>query len=338
MARSTIQEKLSGKTPAKLAQILALVGAIAEFGRMNNAPLTPQEIDENSWRARYVAATASNSRARREGVSTAEAPDVMSAWDPEPLRQAGMEDLVDLISQSKGAPPHTWLPHVASEMFQAQMSCQGLMEWMAERTPHDIVQCIAALDQIFPLPAGGDSSGWGSGYSPGNAATITPLITHTARRQGPKSAPVVVVALRRANVGAYVETFLANLATWHLAPNLHLAVSRLRSAELGIDAGSMLKYVGSRRKNVRVMEVVWHFDKVKDTTARDLILTGMAQASVERFMIAAAEVGGEEMRRALISAIPYSSRKEYAEALKSEGLKEMADQIHIPVYADEPPF
>ncbi|MER6515462.1 hypothetical protein ABT246_01190 [Streptomyces sp. NPDC001553] len=338
MARSTIQEKLSGKTPAKLSQILALVGAIAEFGRINNTPLTPQEIDENSWRARYVAATGSTSRARHEGPSSAETADFGNTWDPEPLRQAGMTDLVDLISQSKGAPPHTWLPHVASEMFQAQMSCQGLMEWMAGRAPQDIVQCIAALDEIFPLPEGENNSGWGGAYSPGNAATIAPLIMYTARHQGPESAPVVAVALRRANIGAYVETFLAHLATWHLEPTLQATASRLRSAELGIDANNMLRYVGSRKKDVRAMEVVRYFDKANDAAARDLVLAGMAQASADRFMIAATEIESEEMRQVLISAIPFSNRNEYAEALESAGLKEMADQIRVPSYSDEPPF
>ncbi|MFE1957537.1 hypothetical protein [Streptomyces sp. NPDC059479] len=337
MARSTIQEKLSGKSPAKLTQVLALVAAIAEYGRKNGAPLTPQEIDENSWRAKYVAAMGKHGRMQHTGASEAESAETRRTWDPEPLRQAGMADLIDLISQSEGAPPATWLPHVAGEMVQAQMSCKGLMEWAAHGSAQDVVECAAALDQLFPLPGEGPPDPW-SNWSEGHGATVTLLLRYAARVHGATSAPVIVVGLRRAEAGNMVRPFLVNIACWHLAHNLEQAVKRLRSAELDTDAINMLKYVGAERLDTRVMEVVHYFNEQGSTKDRDAVLTGMTEESIKRFLIAIRESDSEEIRGTLVNAIPWSKRSDYVEALKGDGFLDLATQVAVPRYSDEPPF
>ncbi|MER5468923.1 hypothetical protein [Streptomyces sp. NPDC002685] len=345
MARSTIQEKLSGKSSAKLHQILSLVEAIAEYGRTNGAPLSQQEVDENSWRAKFIASNGKHVEAStRESASGQQEIDAPSKWNSEPLLRADMTDLVDLIAQSEGAPPHTWLPHVASEMRQAQMSCDSLMKWAAQGNPRNIVQCVSALDEIFPLPGPQTSSNpwevtaadpWGT-WSPGNAETVGALLRYAARSHGTSATPVIVVGLRRAKVGEYVQRFLTTIACWHLAPGIQEAVDNLKAAELTTDAMSILKYVGSNRQDTRVMEVVRHFDTGGQARERDAILGGMA-SDPKRFMIGIRGTLHEDMQEALISAVPLSKHSEYAEKLNAAGFEDLSLRFKGG-YTDEPPF
>lgn len=335
MARSTIQEKLTGKSQAKLHQILSLVAAIAEYGRINGTPLSPQEVDENSWRAKFVASSRRNSNT----ANTIDSQQVgnVRAWDSSPLRHAGMTDLLDLIARSDGAPIATWLPHVASEMFQAQMSCESLMKWAAQGAPREVVECIAALEEIFPLPEPSDNP-WAS-WSPGNSATVTLLLRFAARVHGAASSPVIVVGLRRSQVGRYVDDYLRGVATWHLAPALHKAVESLMSAELAADAKRMLTLVGSNRKEDRIMEVVRHFDDLGEVALRDFILQGMAKDE-KRFMAGIRGTHLEDMQGSLIAAIPHDKKSTYADLLDSSDFGELASQIRAEIssYSDEPPF
>ncbi|MFJ6646770.1 hypothetical protein ACIQPS_14090 [Streptomyces sp. NPDC091290] len=336
MARSTIQEKLTGKSQAKLHQILSLVAAIAEYGRVNGTPLSPQEIDENSWRAKFVASSGRNGNT----ATTVDAQQVGSlrAWDSSPLRHAGMTDLLDLIERSEGAPITSWLPHVASEMFQAQMSCESLMKWAAQGSPREAVECIAALDETFPRPEPTDSP-WGASWSPGNSATVMTLLRFAARAHGGISSPVIVVGLRRSEVGRYVEDYLRGVATWHLAPTLQKAVESLRSAELTADATRMLTLVGSKRREDRIMEVVRHFDELGEVELRDAILQGMAMDE-KRFMAGIRGTHHEEMQGSLIAAIPHDKKSEYADLLSSSDFEELASKVRAQTssYYDEPPF
>lgn len=336
MARSTIQDKLSGRSPAKLSQVLSLVAAIAEYGRLNGAPLTPQEVDENSWRAKYVATMGNHGHTQQAGAPEATPASSYRLWNPEPLWHAGMTDLVDLVSQSKGAPPVTWVPHVASEMVQAQMSCIGLMEWVANGSAKDVVDCAQALNQAFPLPSEGEPDGW-ENWSPGYGATTVYLLRYAARVHG-QNAPVIVVGLRRANLGNFVKTFLANIASWHLANNLDKAVRRLRSAELGADAKELLRCVGAERVDNRVIEVVHYFMDHEAPKDSELVLAGMAAGSPKRLLIALRDPRCDPFRQALLDAIPWSKRGDYVNALRGEGMNDIADEVVVPTYSDEPPF
>ncbi|MGW1089037.1 hypothetical protein ACWD4L_22655 [Streptomyces sp. NPDC002596] len=338
MARSTIQEKLSGKTPARLHQILALVAAIAEYGKQNGTPLAPQEIDKNTWRAKFVAASGKSSPVTASGGITIgpEAAGGSRIWDAAPLRNAGMTDLLDLISQSEGAPLAAWLPHVASEMHRSQMSCESLMKWAAGTSPQEIIACISALEEIFPLPEQKSNDPW-SGWSPENDATAGMLLRFTTRIQPLSNAPIIVVGLRRADLAKYVEQFLTGMACWHLAPSLRGAVKSLQSAELARDAEKILTYVGSERQQTRIIEIVSHFSEHNEVRERDTILKGMALDGV-RFMIGINEIENEEMHNVLISAIPWSKKSEYSVLLNEAGYKTLAGKIELPGYTDEPPF
>ncbi|MFD7857322.1 hypothetical protein ACFV6B_23965 [Streptomyces microflavus] len=339
MARSTIQEKLSGKSPAKLSQILAIVESIAEYGRINGTPLSPQEVEENSWRAKYVA-TMGNRGHAGSALSRNEPSTYDRVWNPQPLLAAGMTDLVDLVSQSQGAPMSTWVPHVATEMATAEMSCKNLMEWVAQGEIKDIIGCIKALDQAFPLPNQGPPEPWDN-WSTGYGATTEILLRYVARTHGRSSAPVVAVGLRRASLGYFVNTFLSNVASWHLAKNLAVAVQRLRSAELSKDAITLLRFVGSSRMDSRVLEVVHYFlDNNSDDDAKR-ILKGMGSESPERLVIALRDDKCDPMREDLIGSIPWNKHQEYGKHLRAEGFSDIADAFDPPFtggYSDEAPF
>jgi hypothetical protein len=334
MARSTIQEKLSGKSSPNLHQVLSLVTALAEYGQKHGTPLTPQEVDENSWRAKFVASQGKSNQtpeklAREFGGSG------LRVWNSEPLRHAGMTDLLDLIERSQEAPPATWLPHVASEMFHAHMSCEGLIKWAAEGSAQDVVQCIAGLDQIFPVPPPSEDP-WGSSWSPGNSATVRKLLLYAARFHGAQSSPVIIVGLRRSDCGEYVNDFLSNVACWHLPHDLHSAVNGLKSAELTRDSMQLLEYVGSRRLGDRIMEVVQYLDHHGLTVERNKVLEGMASHK-ERFMIGVRGTMHDEMQEDLIEAVPLSNRPEFAARLNAAGLEELAEKVLAP-RPDDPPF
>ncbi|MFI5803064.1 hypothetical protein [Streptomyces sp. NPDC051561] len=340
IARSTIQEKISGKTPAKLTQILAIIDAIAEYGRINGTPLAAQEVDENTWRAKYVSAMGNRGRTGRAPTPQDETATPQRIWDPKPLRATGMTDLVDLIAQSEGAPLVSWVPHVAAEMNKAGMSCESLMKWVSSGGVRDTIDCIQALDRIFPLPDPDKEPHFWDNNSSGYAAVTEYALIHTARIHGIISAPKIIAGLRRANVGQYVRAFLRFVACWHLPKNIDVAVKRLRAAELGNDAGIMLGYIGSDRREDRVVEVVHHFLQEKDDTDAATILKGMSEESPQRFTLALRDPKCATLSNALISGVPWNKGADYVAHLRDEGFGEIADKITVPGngYSDEPPF
>ncbi|BDM73329.1 hypothetical protein HEK616_68160 [Streptomyces nigrescens] len=216
------------------------------------------------------------------------------------------------------------------------MSCESLMKWAAQSNPQEIVQCVAALDEVFPLPEHNADGPWGN-WTPANDATIGALLRHTAMVHDVGNTPITVVGLRRANVKEYVESFLINMACWHRAPSLWSAVQSLRAAELTNDALSMLRHVGSKRQATRVLEVVAHFDARNGMQERNAILKGMASEE-KRFMIGISGLKSEEAQKALISEIPWPKRHHYFDLLNDAGYEELAKQIELPKYSDEPPF
>ncbi|MFB6561290.1 hypothetical protein ACFCYH_20835 [Streptomyces sp. NPDC056400] len=248
-----------------------------------------------------------------------------------------MTDLVDLINQSQGAPISTWLPHVVSEMFKAEMSCDDLMEWAAGESPQAIVQCVVELDTLFPKPDGPDDP-W-SKWAPGNHATVSSLLRNAARIHGAERSPIVVVGLRRAGVGSYVDEFLSTVACWFLAPRIRKAVVSLEAAQLHKDARSVLRAVGGERQITRVIEVVDYFTQHGELKYRDAILDIMAD-SRNRFMAGIESTSSGEVRDVLISRIPPGDKAEYADALSDAGYGELAEKVNrLPAfYNNKPPF
>ena len=86
MSRSTVQDKISGKSPPRLGQILALVRACADYANSIGAPLDVQDTDEQVWRERAQAALV-RTPASPAPVATTASPS--PKWDLEPLIRAG---------------------------------------------------------------------------------------------------------------------------------------------------------------------------------------------------------------------------------------------------------
>lgn len=332
LGASTIQEKLNEKSKIKLEQLLRIVELLSTYGELNGTPLTHKETDSNTWRARYVAASAQTIRA---STAIDADPSPKKHWDTQPLRLAGMMDLVDLIEQSRDAPVASWVGHVASEMFHSLMSIQGLMEWTAEGSPQEVLQCLQALNEIFPKPVPNDQDPWSS-YSAGNEQSCQSLLRFTARKQGVLSTPTIVVGLRRSGLDVYAADYLSQIARWHPAISIRQVAINLRSAELHKDAERMLIAVGEDRVDDRVLEVLRHFDKFSEEKDRDFILRGMARSGVDRFMIAIHGASRDEWYAALISAVPWSKHSEYAQVLRADGLEQLAAQLDRKY--EEPPF
>ncbi|MGW3322944.1 hypothetical protein [Streptomyces virginiae] len=342
MARSTIQAKLSGQSSLKLGQVLCLVEALAEHARLIGSPLSPQEIDQGVWRERVVADQKRLSRAEVPiSPSAPGRPDPQDRWPLSALHQAGMLDVAEIVVQSKGTQTATWLPRVAGEMLQAQMSCKGFMKTAAYDQPLDVVKTVAALHREFPRPES-DPNSWGGGWSPENSETVLALLSYAARVHGAKSAPVIVVGLRRAGAGEYVGDFLKWLACWHLAAAIEGAVVHLRAAELARDALGLLQCVGADRRMDRTFEVAAHFDEIGVTRDRDAVLQAMA-CDRNRLVSALRSIVGleseKEMRDVLMAQAAIMGDPTFRDTLKSEGFGDLAHLIpETNGYPDEPPF
>jgi hypothetical protein len=281
MARSTIQEKISGRSRATASQVFSLVEALAEHARLHQIKLSPQEIDQAVWQSRVTKSASTKNRVPRPTNDAKSSDSLSRSWDISPLRYAGMTDLVEMVESSEGAPLASWLPHIVSEMHKARMSCSVLLEQAAKESPHDIVQTLAELERIFPLPVKNPHDPW-SGYSASNEASAQLLLRFAARHQGVAKTPVIVVAMRRSGVGNYVDYYLSYAACWHLAPRLEVIVDRLRSAKLEDDARTLLRCVGSDRVEHRVVEVVEHFHKKGATSALSRPSAGSKRSKIRK--------------------------------------------------------
>ncbi|MFJ6633341.1 hypothetical protein ACIQMR_18410 [Streptomyces sp. NPDC091376] len=340
MARSTIQEKIAGRSPVNLLQVLSIVEALAEHARLNGIPLPPQEIDPGVWRER-VATVLAISRGAGAIAGFGE----MSAgweidWNVEPLQQAHMFDLVKVINESKSVEVANWLPKVIGEMMQAEMSFVGFLESAAQDSPQGVVRTVAAFHAEFssyePDAWEGQRDPW---YVSEKDRTIGPLLTHAARRHGASASPAIVAGLRRAGVGTYVDDFLASVGRWHLSKNIEAAVNHLRSAALGKDADRLLGLVGEKRTSDRLLEVFRHFERLGNGDDIKL-LRGVGAAESYRIgevfkAFKAAEVP-EDVLVHIARGVPYGRHAEFAQRLQSSGHEGIA-QLILRV-KDEPPF
>ncbi|WP_307170764.1 hypothetical protein [Streptomyces sp. B3I7] len=149
---------------------------------------------------------------------------------------------------------------------------------------------------------------------------------------------MIVVGFRRAGLGNFVGTFLVNIASWHFAKNLVVAVRRLRAAELGADAEALLRSVGSKRLDSRVIEVVHYLFDNEATKDGEIVLTGMAAGSPKRLIIALRDPRCALFKNVLLDAIPWNRRADYVNALQAGGMNDIAAEVSAPAYSDEPPF
>ncbi|WP_251093110.1 hypothetical protein [Streptomyces sp. Caat 7-52] len=338
MARSTIQEKLAGKGSMNLPQILAIVDALADYAQMNDAPLPRHEVDRETWQDRVAAASKEsfvilNKRADKGATAAAQSIE----WNIEPLRQAQMDDLVDMIQDYRSKPVGDWLPRVLRVMTQAEMSITDFLKKAAEDSPQGVVNTVVELHKEFPYQV--DDDPWGNGRSMQNVETVGRLIYFSAMRHGDSAAPAIVVGLRRSYLGVYVEEFLTRVATWFLPPSIEDAVDQLRAAALQRDVEPVLKAI-SQRNYDRIYEVVDHFSTKQRTKDLNTIFEGIGsrKSSALRMII-----NDFQRRNApdgvmweIARGVAYSDYEEYIERFAQWGNHEFADLLHKA--SEEPPF
>ncbi|MFD7592269.1 hypothetical protein ACFV6D_04450 [Kitasatospora sp. NPDC059812] len=341
MARSTVQDKISGKSPATASQVLSIVEALAEYARSTGFPLAPNEYDTKAWRDRAT----ENQETRLP--KSAEAPPKgstdkthQSALDLAPFRHAGMDDIVLLIKETPSIEAFKWLPHVIESMRQVQMDTSELLQQIAKDAPENLIRNISALHEKFP-PEEPDPSPWSTGEVRIDQS-INKLLVHSARQHSPTHIAPIIVGLRRAHMGAYAPYFIKWTATWHLPKTLRDAANRLRSASLAVDARLLYKLVGKHRSENHVYDVVRLLDALKESDDRNTILKGAAETGPVRMATIARQAEDEspEIREAIlaamISGIPYGMHEKYAEHFDRIDLKELSNLAHAA--NDEPPF
>jgi hypothetical protein len=88
MARSTIQDKLSGKSLPDLAQVLSIVEALSEYASSIGAPLGPEETGIQTWRDRFARQNTTKAQAPLSERTVDSSPDVSEQlpWNLDPLR------------------------------------------------------------------------------------------------------------------------------------------------------------------------------------------------------------------------------------------------------------
>jgi hypothetical protein len=338
MARSTIQDKLSGRSPLNLTQTLSIVEALGEYARVNGAPLPQQELTHGYWRELVTSATGKK-RSIGTSIETSDSQDTLDIrWNLDPLRQAEMHDLVQIVESSQDEAISSWLPKVLREMMRAEMSVTGFIKTATEDTPQGIVQTISALADEFPnADTAWDSQPWAKEE---HKKTVGSLIGHTARRHGNVSSPAIIAGLRRANNGDLVNLYLIDLGTWLLPATIDRVVKHLRMAALNGDANRLLTAVGRKRKADRLFEVVKHFEEEGNLPDRNRVLRSVGTEDSLRMQAVARHFGqvaaSEEILRELARGIDYGKHEDFAQSCALAGLEDFAHIIRE--VADEPPF
>jgi hypothetical protein len=152
MSRSTVQDKLSGKNPPRLWQILVLVQACADYANSIGAPLPTEDTDEQVWREWSQAALVRIPFPAPADVTASPLPppgDVAASpsprWNLDPLIRAGLDDMVDLVQASEREPMADWLPTLAEALREAGMSNEQFLLAASKERPQDIVLTLLAL-------------------------------------------------------------------------------------------------------------------------------------------------------------------------------------------------
>ncbi|MER6132626.1 hypothetical protein [Streptomyces sp. NPDC001815] len=339
MSRSTIQDKISGRSSANLVQALSIVEALAEHARLNGVPLPPQETDQGVWRERIAAPLRQVARKPTAEETSPRNQPQKNPWNIEPLMHAQMYDLIEIVKSSQNSPTDTWLPSVIAPMLTAKMSVSSFMERAAQDDPQTIVRTVVALHEKFPPP---EDDPWGAmPWTVTNSnMTVGALLTHAAKHHGATFTPALIVGMRRAEIGELVETYLTAVANSQSATGINRATTLLRAASLDGDAVSLLRFVGSKRRTDEAVKIVNHFYASGNVQDSHLILNGMGGGSPYTFRAAILRLKGhtleEEFKTEVLRGIPYKKHELYAKAMADAGDPETARLAQEA--ADIPPF
>jgi len=327
MTRSTVQDKISGKSPPRLAQILALVQACADYANSIGAPLPPEDTDERVWRDRIHAMSV---RTPPPSPAPTEAPPRPSArWDLDPLIRAGMYDMVDVVQANEHQPMASWLPTLIHALGSAGMSNEQFLTAASRESPPETVATIIALAASHETRA------------------VERLVHLSAVNQPADHIPAIIVLLRRQRfpdpaVGVQLADLLINMLTgkqYGGLSNIGLdhyvsIVSALRSATMERDATRVLEGIGAHGRAKLVLELAASFPD-KTYGDRETVLSSVAKGSDYHLKSLLEElrtttIKGIDPKNTLdriIFGIPYDKSQAIASYLQSEGMNEEAQRV-----------
>jgi hypothetical protein len=336
MSRSTIQDKISGKSPLRLGQVLALVQACADYANFTGVTLAPEDTDQRIWNDRFHAISA---RTPPPSPAPPEAPANPSArWSLEPLALAGMHDMVDLVQANEHEPMASWLPTLIQELGSAGMSNEQFLRAASRESPPQVVASILALAASHATKAVERLIFLGSVSQP--ADHIPAIVALLRRRGGPE-------------VGAGLADMLIDSLTrprpWHdklsdIGRRRYVAiVTALRGATMEKDAIRVLEGIGAREHANLILEVAASFpDRIYGD--RETVLGSVAKGSEYHLKSVFSElrktaiegINPENTLDRIIFGIPMGQNRGIASFLKAEGMNEEAQRVLD--LEDEPPF
>lgn len=339
MARSTIQEKLAGRSSLTFPQVMSIVEALAEHARLNGIPLPSPEIDRETWRDRVTTSLRKGYVARNPAPPRTKSSDSQE-WDTTPLEQAHMIDLVNLVEEAKWSPVSTWLPRVLREMMEAEMSIEGYLKRAAQESPIEVIATAKALEEEFPYLLDTDDP-WGSGrVNEENKATVSRLLWRAVGRHGLRSTPAITVGLRRSGLGHHVDEYLATVGVSFRPTSIVSITKHLHSATLKNDTERLLKAIGRHRLTTTVPAVVKQLQVEGMLEEANLVLRAVGESNVFRITSVASELikssAPDDVLREVARGVPPGKHDEYAEHL-AESLSGTLPQMILEA-RDEPPF
>jgi hypothetical protein len=334
MSRSTLQDKISGKNPPRLGQVLAIVRACADYAESIAAPLTPLDADEQVWRERVEDASARSSPP--PPAVTVDVTAIQSTrWDLDPLRRAGMRDMVDLVLVSEGQPMATWFHPLIEALDIAGMSSEQFLKAASTEQPADLVESLITL------------------ASYGHEEALYRLMVLCARNQPPESIPVIMVLLRRKKTdeGNKLAERLMGVLTGddnppghgRLRDDITSVVLALRGATLNQDASRLIKGIGRDGQPDVVFEAVVSLPgSVRRSRESVLSSVGTGRWQILRVLKQLRKTTIEGIDRndvldQIIVGIPFHDFDETVSFLKEQGLPEEAARC-LELKDDIPPF
>jgi hypothetical protein len=334
MSRSTVQDKISGKSPPRLGQILALVQACADYANSIGAPLVPEETDERVWRDRVHAMLVRTPPPSPAPIETPLRPS--AKWDLDPLIRAGMYDMVDVVQANEHQPMASWLSTLIQALGSAGMSNEQFLRAASRESPPEIVATILALAASQETKA------------------VERLVYLSAVNQPADHIPAIIVLLRRKggpSVGVGLADMLIDMLTgkqfgWlsKIGPDHYVSiVSALRSATMERDATRVLEGIGAHGRADLVLELAASSpDKLSGD--REKVLSSVAKGSNYHLKslleeLRTSTIKGIDPKKTLdriIFGIPPGKSQEIASYLGLEEMNEEAQRVLA--LEDEVPF